>query len=92
MISSKESTNTLKPVRVGLNEVFTGLEWKGEVVPVLSMFCCRFLRWAGWVMSAVEFDQAVQLDNSKFDEEGRQSMAGPGLSASYHLVWRHMEC
>ena len=23
-----------------------------------------------------------------FDEEGRPSMASPGLSATYHLVWR----
>ena len=27
-----------------------------------------------------------------FNEEGRPSMAGPGLSATYHLVWRHFEC
>ena len=26
-----------------------------------------------------------------FDEEGRPSMAGPGLSATYQLVWRHFE-
>ena len=66
VISSRESTNTLKPVRVGLNEVFTGLEWRGEVVPDLSMFCCRFLGWAGWVMSAGEFEHTVQPENSQF--------------------------
>ena len=66
MISSRELTNTLKAIRVGLNEVFTGVEQRSEVVPGLSMFCYRFLGWAGWVTSACEFDNAVQLDNSEF--------------------------
>ena len=26
-----------------------------------------------------------------FDEEGRPSMAGSGLSAAYHMVWRYFE-
>ena len=64
VISSRESTNTLKPVGVGLDEVFDGVEWKGEVEPDLSMFGCRFLGWAAWVMSASEFDCTAQLDNS----------------------------
>ena len=66
MVSSKESTNTLKLVGIGLNEVLTGDEWRGEVMPDLSMFHCRFLGWAGSVTSIGEFDHAVQLDNSQF--------------------------
>ena len=46
MISSRKLTNTLKPVGVGLDEVFTGVEWRSEVMPDLSTFCCRFLGWA----------------------------------------------
>ena len=65
VISSRESTNTLKPVGVGLDEVFVGVEWRSEVMPDHSMFCCRFSGWAGWVMFAGEFDHTVQLDNSQ---------------------------
>ena len=61
---SRELTNTLKPVRIGLDEVFTGVEWRSEVMPVLSTFCCMFLGWAEWVTSAGEFDCTVQLDSS----------------------------
>ena len=64
VLSSRELTNTLKPVGVGLNEVFAGVEWRSEDVPDLSMFCCRFPGWAGLVMSAGEFACTVQLDNS----------------------------
>ena len=64
MVSSRELTNTLKPAGTGIDEVFARIEWRSEVTPVLSMFCCRFLGWAGWVMSAGESDCAVQLDNS----------------------------
>ena len=63
VIGYRELTNTFKPVGVGLNEVFNGVEWRSEVVPDLSTFCCRFL---GWVMSAGEFDHTVQLNNSQF--------------------------
>ena len=66
VISSRESTNTLKLVRIGFNEVYTGVEWRSEVTPDLSMFSCRLLGWAGWVTSAGELDCAVQLDNSQF--------------------------
>ena len=30
-------------VGVGLDEVFTGIQWRSEVMPDLSMFCFRFL-------------------------------------------------
>ena len=66
VVSSRESNNTLKPVGVGLNEVHTRVEWRSEVMPDLSTFCCRFLGWTWWVMSGGEFDHAVQLDNSQF--------------------------
>ena len=66
VISSRESINTLKLVRIGLDEVFTGVEWRSEVALDLSMFCCRCLGWAGWVTSAGEFNCTVQLDNSLF--------------------------
>ena len=66
VVSSRALTNTLKLVRVGLDEVLTGVNWRSEVAPDLSMFCCRFLGWAGWFKSAGEFDCAVQLDNSQF--------------------------
>ena len=66
LISSRESTNTLKPVGIGLDEVFAGVEWRSEVTPVLSTFCCGFLGWSGWVTSAGHFDYTVQLDNSQF--------------------------
>ena len=91
VINSMEMTNTLKPVRVSLAEVFAGVE-RSEVAPDHSMFCLGFLGWAGWVMSADEFDCAVQLDNSQFDEEGRPCVAGPGLYATYHLLRRCFEC
>ena len=66
VISSREWTNTLKPVRKGLHEVFTGVEWRHKVMSVLSTFYCRHVGWAGWVTSAGEFDCAVQLYNSQF--------------------------
>ena len=66
MISSRESTNTFKLVGVGLNEIFSGVEWKSEVAPDLCMYCCGFLGCVGWFMSACEFDHTVQLDNSQF--------------------------
>ena len=66
VISSRELTNTLKPVRLGLNEVFTIVEWRSEVTLDLGLFYHRFLWWVGWVMSSGEFDHTVQLDNSQF--------------------------
>ena len=63
VITSEDLTNTLKPVGIGLDEVFAGAEWRSEIMPALSTFCCRFPGWAGSVMSAGEFDHAVQLDN-----------------------------
>ena len=65
VISSRELTNALKLVGIGLDKVLAGLEWRSEVMPVLSTFCCRFLGWTGWVTSAGEFDHAIQLDNSR---------------------------
>ena len=92
MISSRESTNTLKPVGVGLDEVFAGVWWRSEVVPDLSMFYCRFLGWL--VRSHLLVSLTVQFSWTicSFDEEGKPSMAGPRMSATYHLVWRCFEC
>ena len=61
-----------------------------QLVRLLCTFCCRFLGWAGWVMSAGDFAQFSWLIPG-IDEEGRPSMDGPGLSAMYHLVWRCFE-
>ena len=61
MIRSRELTNTLKPVGIGLGEVFAGVEWRSEVTSDFSMFCCWFLCWAGWATSAGEVDSTVQL-------------------------------
>ena len=66
VISSRQTTNTLKMVRVDLDEVFTGVEWRSEVMTDLSTFCQRFCGWAGWVISAGEFVCTIQLDNSQF--------------------------
>ena len=66
MISSRELTSTFKLVRIGLDKVFAGVEWRSEVMPVLSIFYCRLLIWAGWVTSTGGFDCTVQLDNSQF--------------------------
>ena len=66
MIGSRGLTNIFQLVRIGLDEVFTGVEWRSEVVSDFSMFQCRFLGLAKWVMSAGEFDCTVQLCNSQF--------------------------
>ena len=40
----------------------------------------------------VSFTAQFSWTIPSFDEEGRPSVAGQGLSATYHLVWRHFEC
>ena len=89
VISSRESTNTFKLVRIGLNEDLIGVQWRSEVMPVLNMFCLGFLGGSQLLVSlTTQFSWAIP----NYDEEGRPSMADSGLSATYHLVWRCFEC
>ena len=92
VISSRESSNTLKPVWIGLDEVFTGVE-SGEVRSHLTLACSvvGFLVGQGESHLLVSLTAQFSWTIPSFDEEGRPSIGGPGLSATYHLVWRHFE-
>ena len=66
------------------------LELSEEVRSCLILACSvvGFLGGSHLLMSlTVQFSWTIP----KFDEEGRPSMAGPGLPATYHLVWRCFE-
>ena len=91
VISSRESTNTLKVVGIGLDKVFTGVEWRSEVTSDLSTFWSRFPGWESGSCLLLSLTAQISWIIPRFDEEGRPSMAGPGLSATNHLVWRCFE-
>ena len=66
VISSRELTNSLKLVRVGLNEVFAGVSGEVRDMPEPEhVLAVAFLD--GLVGShLLEFDCTAQLDNSQF--------------------------
>ena len=70
------------------------LELSGEVRSCLTLVCSNvgFLGGHGRSHLLVSLTAQFSWTIPSFDEEGRPSMAGPGLSATYHLVWRCFEC
>ena len=71
----------------------SSLELSGEVRSCLTLACSvvGFLGGMGVLCLLVNLTVQFSWTISSFDEEGRPSMAGPGLSATYHLVWRHFD-
>ena len=72
----------------------SSLELSGEVRLCLTLVCSvvGFLGGLGGSHLLVSFTMQFNYTISSFDEERRPSMAGPGLSATYHLVWRCFQC
>ena len=69
------------------------LELSGEVRSCLTLACTvvGFLGGPGGSCLLVSLTMKFSWTIPSFDEEGKPSMAGPGLSATYHLVWRCFE-
>ena len=70
------------------------LELSGEVRPHLTLACSvvGFLGGLGGSHLLVSLTAQFSWTIPSFGEEGRPSVAGWGLSATYHLVWRHFRC
>ena len=86
LVSSRELTNTLKPVRAGLNQ--SSLELCGKVRSCLTLACSVVVFLGGQGRSHLLVSLTAQFSWTiiSFHEEGSPSMAGPELSATYHLV------
>ena len=65
------------------------LELSGEVRSCLTLLhsVVGFLGRLGGSYLLVSLTAQFNWTIPSFDEAGRYSMAGPGLSATYHLVW-----
>ena len=72
----------------------SSLELSGEVRshPSLAHSIVGFLFALDGLHLLVSLTVQFSCTISSFDEEGRPSMTGLGLSATYHLVWRCFEC
>ena len=70
------------------------LEFSGEMRSCLTLahFIVGFLDGMGVSHLLVSLTAEFNSTIPSFDEEVRPSMAGPGLSATHHLVWRYFEC
>ena len=71
----------------------SSLELSREVRSHLTL-ACAVVGFLGRLVGSclvVSFSLQFSWTISSFDEKGRPSMAGPGLSAMYHLVWRCSE-
>ena len=70
------------------------LELSGEVRSHLTLAhsVVGFLGGLGGSCLLVSLTAQFSWTISSFDEEERPSIAGPGLSATYYLVWKGIEC